>query len=441
MPKNLAQLACAYHAQKKPGKLATQITKPCTTQNDLSLAYTPGVGLVCLAIAQDKRKADLYTNKANFVAVLSDGSAVLGLGDIGPLASYPVMEGKGVLFKKFADIDVAPICLNSRNAQGKIDVKKVLTIASSLEPTFGGINLEDIKAPECFAIEEKLKAQLKIPVFHDDQHGTAIIVLAALLNSLQLAQKKISQIKCVFVGAGAACLATAELFLAAGAQKENLTLIDSQGIIYAGRSKLNLYKKKFALKTKKRTLAQAIQGADVFIGVSRRDLLTPDLVQSMAPKAIIFALANPWPEILPKVAQKAGGFIVGTGRSDFPNQINNVLGFPGIFRGALDTHAREINTAMKLAAAKALAALAQEKIPFPVQKILQKAYPKEMAGKKINFSQPLQPNFILPKPLDPRVVPRVARAVVTAAFQTKVNQVPKFDLAAYEKAVAKRTKN
>lgn len=436
--RSLRRKACAYHAQVKPGKLATKITKSCATQADLALAYTPGVGLVCLEIARAARNAEKYTNRQNLVAVLSDGSAVLGLGDLGPLASYPVLEGKGVLFKKFADIDVFPLCVQDRNAQGQIEVAKLVEIASSLESTFGGINLEDIKAPECFAIEQQLRQRMQIPVFHDDQHGTAIIVLAALINSLFLAGKKLREVRCVFVGSGSAGLATAELFVAAGVPRRNLTLIDSQGVIYKGRSLLNVYKKRFALKTQKRTLAEALEQADVFIGVSRRDLLRPELVRGMAAKPIIFALANPWPEILPEVAKRVGGFIVGTGRSDFPNQINNVLGFPGIFRGALDTRAREINTEMKLAAAQALALLARERVPQGVQQILRQAYPQEVKKQVFNFKEPLQPDCILPKPLDPRVVPRVARAVAGAAFKTKVQRVPKFDLVQYERAVARR---
>jgi malate dehydrogenase (oxaloacetate-decarboxylating)(NADP+) len=375
------------------------------------------------------------------VTVLSEGSAVLGLGDIGPEAGYPVMEGKGVLFKRFADVDVFPLCVDSRKENGKTDIELFIKIAKSLQPTFGGINLEDIKAPECFEIEERLIEEMNIPVFHDDQHGTAIITLAGLLNGLKLAGKKIEETKCVFVGAGAAGIATAKLYLEAGVQKENLILCDSKGVIYKGREEgMNPQKEEFAAETEKRTLAEAMQGADVFVGVSSKNLVTPEMVKSMADKSIIFAMANPWPEIMPEDAKAAGGFIVGTGRSDFPNQVNNVLGFPGIFRGTLDVRSQKINVEMKIAAAHALAELANEEIPAEIKDFLSKAYAKDASNGVFDGENPLKTDYVIPKPLDTRVVPRVARAVAEAAMKTGVAEKPVEDLDAYEKAVAERVK-
>ena len=436
----LTKKAIEYHTRDgRFGKIETALTKPCDSQEDLSLAYTPGVGMVCLEIDKNKDDVYRYTNKGNLVAVLSEGSAVLGLGDIGPEAGYPVMEGKGVLFKKFADVDVFPLCVNARQENGKTDVEKMITIAKSLEPTFGGINLEDIKAPECFEIEKRLIEEMDIPVFHDDQHGTAIITLAGLLNGIKLANKKIEEIKCVFVGAGAAGIATAKLYLEAGVKKENLTLCDSRGVIYQGREEgMNPQKKEFAIKTEARTLEDAMKNADVFVGVSSKDLVNKEMVKSMAEKSIIFAMANPWPEIMPEDAKEAGGFIVGTGRSDFPNQVNNVLGFPGIFRGTLDVRAKKINVEMKIAAANALAKLANEKIPAEIKTSLSQAYEKDASNGVFDGENPLKADYVIPKPLDPRVVPRVARAVAQAAIETGVAEKPIEDLENYEKEVAER---
>ncbi len=438
----LTQKAIEYHGRDgKPGKIEIALTKPCASQEDLSLAYTPGVGMVCLEIDKNKEDVYLYTNKGNLVTVLSEGSAVLGLGDIGPEAGYPVMEGKSVLFKRFADVDVFPLCVDSRKEDGKTDVELFIKIAKSLQPTFGGINLEDIKAPECFEIEERLIEEMNIPVFHDDQHGTAIITLAGLLNGLKLAGKKIEEAKCIFVGAGAAGIATAKLYLEAGVKKENLILCDSKGVIYKGREEgMNPQKEEFAAETEKRTLAEAMQGADVFVGVSSKDLVTPEMVKSMADKSIIFAMANPWPEIMPEDAKAAGGFIVGTGRSDFPNQVNNVLGFPGIFRGTLDVRSQKINVEMKIAAAHALAGLANEEIPAEIKNFLSKAYEKDASNGVFDGENPLKTDYIIPKPLDPRVVPRVARAVAQVAMETGVAEKPIEDLDAYEKTVTERIK-
>ncbi|MFH1375843.1 MAG: malic enzyme-like NAD(P)-binding protein [Patescibacteria group bacterium] len=438
----LTKKAIAYHTLGgKPGKIGTVFTKPFETQEDLSLAYTPGVGMVCLEIAKNKEDVYKYTNKGNLVTVLTEGTAVLGLGDIGPEAGYPVMEGKGVLFKKFADVDVFPLCLDCRKEDGSTDVEKFIEIAKSLQPTFGGINLEDIKAPECFEIEERLIEEMNIPIFHDDQHGTAIITLGGLLSSLQLAEKKIDEVNCVFVGAGAAGIATAKLFVSAGVKKENITLCDSKGVIYSGRKEgMNPQKEEFAVETAARTLADAMKGADVFVGVSSKDLVTKEMVSSMAAKSIIFAMANPWPEILPQDAKDAGGFIVGTGRSDFSNQVNNVLGFPGLFRGTLDVRSTKINVEMKLAAAQALADLTQEEIPADVKKYLSGAYPEDAKKGMFDGENPLKTDYIIPKPLDPRVVPRVARAVAQAAMETGVAEKPIKDLEQYEKDVAERVK-
>jgi malate dehydrogenase (oxaloacetate-decarboxylating)(NADP+) len=438
----LTQKAIEYHGRDgKPGKIEMGLTKPCESQEDLSLAYTPGVAMVCLEIDKNKEDVYKYTNKGNLVTVLSEGSAVLGLGDIGPEAGYPVMEGKGVLFKKFADVDVFPLCVNARKEDGKTDIEGMIKIAKSLEPTFGGINLEDIKAPECFEIEERLIEEMNIPVFHDDQHGTAIITLAGLLNGLKLAEKKIEEAKCVFVGAGAAGIATARLYLEAGVKKENLTLCDSKGVIYQGREEgMNPQKTEFAVETDARTLEDAMQGADVFVGVSSKDLVTKEMVSSMAEKSILFAMANPWPEIMPTDAKEAGGFIVGTGRSDFPNQVNNVLGFPGIFRGTLDVRSQKINVEMKIAAANALSELANEEIPAGIKEFLSKAYENDAANGVFDGENPLKADYIIPKPLDPRVVPRVARAVAEAAMATGVAEKPVDDLDAYEAAVAERVK-
>jgi malate dehydrogenase (oxaloacetate-decarboxylating)(NADP+) len=395
--------ALAYHLGARPGKIEVTPTKPCRTQRDLSLAYTPGVAEPCLEIAKDPGDAYKYTAKGNLVAVVSNGTAILGLGNIGALAGKPVMEGKGVLFKRFADVDLFDLEVNSTNPD---DVIKVCQL---LEPTFGGINLEDIKAPECFYIEETLKRTMKIPVFHDDQHGTAIISGAALLNALEVVGKSISQVRMVVNGSGAAGIACAEHYVRLGVKPENITLADTKGVVYEGRSEgMNPYKARFARKTEWRTLSEAVSGADVLVGPS-----------------IVFAMANPDPELTYEEALAARkDVIIATGRSDFPNQVNNVLGFPFIFRGALDVHATAINEEMKLAATKALAALAKEDVPDSVCH----AYGVD----RIRFG----PDYIIPKPFDPRVLVWEASAVARAAMATGVAQTP-VDLVEYRERLEK----
>ena len=416
------QDALDYHSQGRRGKIEVISTKPCATQRDLSLAYTPGVAVPCLEIAANPADGYKYTAKGNLVAVISNGTAVLGLGDIGPLAGKPVMEGKGVLFKRFADVDVFDIELDTK------DPEEIIRIVRALEPTFGGINLEDIKAPECFHIEEELKKTMKIPVFHDDQHGTAIISGAGLLNALELVGKKIGDVKVVFSGAGAAGIACAKFYVTLGVKRENLILCDTKGVVYRGRKEgMNPYKEFFALETKARTLADAMNGADVFAGVSVKGVVTKEMVKSMAKDPIIFAMANPDPEITFEDALDARkDVIMATGRSDYPNQINNVLGFPFIFRGALDCMATAINDEMKLAAAHALATLAKEDVPDSVIK----AY----GGERLKFGR----NYIIPKPLDPRVLLWEAPAVAKAAMETGVARKPIDDLDAYRDALESR---
>ena len=403
MPNRYKQQALDYHSQPKPGKIGTAITKPCDTQYDLSLAYTPGVAAPCRAIARDEADVYKYTSKGNLVAVISDGTAVLGLGNIGPSASKPVMEGKAVLFKAFADIDVFDIEVNADSSEDFI--KTVRNIA----PTFGGINLEDIAAPACFEIEEALIEQLDIPVFHDDQHGTAIIIAASMINALELQHKKIEDARVVCLGAGAAGIASMKLLQALGAKHENLYMIDRKGIIHTGRDDLNKYKQQFAVETELRTLADAMNGADVFIGVSGPDLLSSDILATMAANPIVFALSNPDPEILPELAHLTrDDLIMATGRSDYPNQVNNVLGFPYIFRGALDVRATCINQEMQLAAVHALADLAREPVPSEVLK----AYKQDamVFGK----------DYIIPKPFDPRLIDSIPQAVAKAAVASGV---------------------
>lgn len=390
----------SYHSQPKAGKISVNVTKPTKTAEDLSLAYSPGVAYPCLEIKENKETAYTYTTKGNLVGVISNGTAVLGLGNIGALAGKPVMEGKGVLFKRFAGIDVFDIEINEENPTKFID------IVASLEPTFGGINLEDIKAPECFIIEEELKKRLDIPVFHDDQHGTAIITAAALKNALKLTEKKISDIKIVMNGAGAASIAIAKLLLDIGVNKTQIHMFDSKGLLYQGRDNLNKYKEDFTQK-KESTLIESMKNADVFIGVSVGNLLNKEMIQNMNPKPIIFAMANPTPEITPELAKSVRpDAIIATGRSDYPNQVNNVLGFPFIFRAALDVRAKEINKEMKLAAVDALALLAQEK----VDPTIEKAY-----GEKFEFG----PNYIIPKPFDPRLLTYVTPIIAKAAINSK----------------------
>jgi malate dehydrogenase (oxaloacetate-decarboxylating)(NADP+) len=396
--------ALDYHSVGRKGKIEVVATKPCLTQRDLSLAYTPGVAVPCLEIEANPDLVYEYTAKGNLVAVVSNGTAVLGLGDIGPRAGKPVMEGKGVLFKRFADVDVFDIEVDSK------EPKEIIKLCKMIAPTFGGINLEDIKAPECFEIEEALIEELDIPVFHDDQHGTAIISGAALINALELVGKDIDKVKVTCMGAGAAGIACATLYLALGVRKENIRMVDSKGVVYKGRTVgMNKYKEQFAVDTDERTLEDAMEGADVFLGVSVKDIVTQDMVRSMADRPIIFAMANPDPEITYEDAKAARpDVIMATGRSDYPNQVNNVLGFPFIFRGALDVHARKINMEMKLAASHALAALAKEQVPESVSK----AY----GGGRMRFG----PEYIIPKPFDHRILMWEASAVAKAAMETGV---------------------
>jgi len=397
------QEALDYHARGRPGKIQVTPTKPFKDQRDLSLAYTPGVAEPCLEIAKHPDDAYVYTAKGNLVAVVTNGTAVLGLGNIGALAGKPVMEGKGILFKAFADIDVFDLEVGSENPDD------VIRFCQLLEPTVGGINLEDIRSPDCFYIEQKLRATLGIPVFHDDQHGTAIISGAALLNALTLVKKDIGKIKVVFAGAGAAAIATAEHYVRLGVARENIVMCDHKGVIYKGRTDLDEFKQRFAGDTKARSLAEALQGADVFVGLSVGGIVTPDMLQGMAKRPVIFALANPTPEIMPDEAKKARpDAIVATGRSDFPNQVNNVLGFPFIFRGALDVRAKKINEEMEMAATRALAALAKEEVPESVAR----AYGLE----KLRFG----PDYLIPKPFDPRVLLWVAPAVAWAAIASGI---------------------
>ncbi len=409
------QAALKYHSEGRPGKIEVVSTKATLTSKDLSKAYSPGVAAPCLEIA--KRPSDVfkYTAKGNLVGVISNGSAVLGLGNIGPLAAKPVMEGKGILFKKFADIDVFDIEVKHDS------IDEFINIVKSLEPTFGGINLEDIKAPECFEIERRLVEAMDIPVFHDDQHGTAIIASAGFINALEITQKKIEMVKIVFSGAGAASIACAQLFIDLGVKKENLIMCDSKGVIYQGREKgMNKYKQLYANNTDKRTLADAMVNADAFIGCSARGILGKEMVKSMAKDPIIFAMANPEPEIYPhEVAEVRDDAIMATGRSDFPNQVNNVLGFPFIFRGALDVRAKKINTEMKLAAVYALANLAKEEVPEEVRL----AYENQ----EFHFGR----NYIIPTPFDTRVLTRVTPAVAKAAMDSGVAQVMIEDLSEY----------
>jgi len=407
MSDDLKKAALQYHAMPRAGKLSVEVTKPTATSRDLSLAYSPGVAEPVREIARDADNAYRYTAKGNLVGVISDGSAILGLGNLGALASKPVMEGKGVLFKCFAGIDVFDIEVNAQSPQEFIDT------VVNVSPTFGGINLEDIKAPECFEIERVVKERCNIPVFHDDQHGTAIIIAAGLLNALELQGKTLPEVKIVCVGAGAAGVASMKLLMGMGAQRDNIFMLDSKGVIHEGRTDLNQYKAAFAHATQKRTLEDALSGADVFVGLSGPDLLSPEVLLTMAENPVIFALANPDPEIKPELAhQTRDDIIVGTGRSDYPNQVNNVLGFPFIFRGALDVRARTVNEAMKVAAVEALRALAKEEVPAEVSA----AY----NGEVISFGK----DYIIPKPMDPRLIGVVSAAVAKAAVDSGVADLP-----------------
>ena len=403
----LKQRALDYHYFPTPGKLAIQVTKSTNSQDDLSLAYTPGVAVPVLAIAEDPEAAYRYTAKGNLVAVMTNGTAVLGLGDVGPLASKPVMEGKAVLFKRFAGIDVFDIEVDADDPQAFISTAKAIA------PTFGGINLEDIKAPECFEIEQALIEQLHIPVFHDDQHGTAIVVAAGLLNALELQGKKLEDARIVCIGAGAAGIASMRLLVALGANKANMLLLDTKGVIHTGREDLNPYKFAFAATTDRRTLEEALVDADVFIGVAKPNLLNAEHLKLMAPKPIIFALSNPNPEIKPELAHAVcDDLIIATGRSDYPNQVNNVLCFPYLFRGALDVRATCINQAMQMAAVDAIRHLVHEPVPAEVKA----NYP---GVSDWDFGA----NYILPKPIDPRLRERVPQAVAKAAIDSGVSRM------------------
>ena len=414
------QEALDYHKFPRPGKLETLPTKSCVNQKDLSMAYSPGVAQACLAIEAEPSKASEYTNKGNLVAVVSNGTAVLGLGNIGPLAGKPVMEGKGVLFKVFADVDAFDINLDAR------DPERVIEVVKALEPTFGGINLEDIKGPDCFVIEETLKREMKIPVFHDDQHGTAIISGAGLLNGAEIAGRRIEDMKVVISGAGAAGIACARFYILLGVDPRNIFMFDSKGLIHKGRSDLNPYKAPFA-QERELTMTEALKDANLFLGLSRKGILKPEMVAGMAKTPLIFACANPDPEIEYADAKKVRpDCIVGTGRSDYPNQINNVSGFPYIFRGALDVGATCINEEMKVAAARAIAALAKEKVVDEVSA----AYD----GQTFSFGL----DYILPKPFDPRLIEWETSAVAQAAMDTGAALRPIADMSAYRASLRPR---
>jgi malate dehydrogenase (oxaloacetate-decarboxylating)(NADP+) len=413
--------ALDYHSQGKPGKIEIIASKPMATQRDLALAYSPGVAVPVEAIAKDPSKAYDYTNKGNTVAVISNGTAILGLGNLGALASKPVMEGKAVLFKRFADIDSIDIEVDSQNAE------EIINCVAKIGNSFGGINLEDIASPDCFIIEQELKNRLKIPVFHDDQHGTAIITVAGILNALEIVKKSIKKVKVVANGAGAAGLSCISLLKAMGLPDENVVMLDKEGVIYKGRPKVDQFKSAHAVDTKLRTLEEAMKGADVFLGLSAKNVVTPAMVKSMAKDPIIFACANPDPEILPElIEQTRNDAIIATGRSDYPNQVNNVLGFPYIFRGALDCRAKTINEEMKIAAARAIADLAKEDVPDEVVA----AY----GGERPKFGK----NYIIPSPFDPRLIRNVSAAVAEAAMKSGVAQKKIEDIAAYKDSLAAR---
>ncbi|HEV7455394.1 MAG TPA: NADP-dependent malic enzyme [Roseococcus sp.] len=414
--------ALAMHAAGRPGKLETRLTKPLVTARDLSLAYSPGVAEPCLHIHRSPALAYDYTSKGNFVAVVSNGTAVLGLGNLGALASKPVMEGKVALFKRFADVDGMDLCLDTE------DVDEFVNCVRFLGPSFGGINLEDIKAPECFVIEQRLRELMDIPVFHDDQHGTAIVAAAGLINAAHLTGRDLATTRLVINGAGAASIACAELLRAMGMRPENITMCDTKGVLYRGRTEgMNQWKSAHAVETKARTLSQALEGADVFFGLSVKGALTAEMMQAMADKPIIFAMANPDPEITPEEAKAARpDCIIATGRSDYPNQVNNVLGFPFIFRGALDVRASTINDAMKVAAAQALAELAREPVPEEVA--------RSGAGKRLVFG----PEYIIPNAFDPRLISRVPVAVAEAAVRSGVARKPLVDPARYARELTNR---
>ena len=401
------QQALDYHEYPTPGKISVELTTPAETSKDLALAYSPGVAEPVREIAQDPDNAYRYTAKGNMVAVISNGTAILGLGNLGPLASKPVMEGKALLFKRFAGLDSIDIEVSHRTTQDFIN-----TVAN-IADTFGGINLEDIKAPECFEIEQALIERCNVPVFHDDQHGTAIVTAAGMLNALEIQGKKLADSRIVCLGAGAAAIACMELLIKCGAQREHIYMLDSKGVIHTRRDDLNEYKQLFANNTDKRTLKDVIDGADIFVGVSGPDLLSPEELKLMAPNPVIFACSNPDPEIKPEVAMAArDDLIMGTGRSDYPNQVNNVLCFPFMFRGALDVRATAINDEMKVAAVEAIRQLAKEEVPESVL--------KGAGEKSLTFGR----DYIIPKPIDPRLCQRVARAVAEAAVASGVAKIP-----------------
>jgi malate dehydrogenase (oxaloacetate-decarboxylating)(NADP+) len=416
MAKVTKEDALLYHSRGRKGKVEVIPTKQYCTQMDLSLAYTPGVAYPCLEIEKNPEDAYQYTAKGNLVAVISNGTAVLGLGDIGTLAGKPVMEGKGLLFKVFADVDVFDIEVDEKNPA------KLIEFCRQIAPTFGGINLEDIKAPECFEVEEKLKELLDIPVFHDDQHGTAIISAAGLINALEINGKKVDAVKVVINGAGAAAISCAKLYVALGVTKDNIVMVDSKGVINTSRKDLNKYKQGFVTKRNINTLAEALKGSDVFLGLSVANVVSKEMLASMAKDPIVFAMANPNPEISYEDAMATrNDLIFATGRSDYPNQINNVLGFPFIFRGALDVRSSVINEEMKVAASKALAELAKKPVPISVVK----AYNVD----KLEFGR----EYIIPKPLDPRLISAVASAVAKAAMDSGVAKIPIKDWDEYRK--------
>lgn len=421
-PKVTKEDALLYHSRCRKGKVEVIPTKPYSTQFDLSLAYTPGVAFPCLEIEKDPELAYEYTAKGNLVAVISNGTAVLGLGDIGTLAGKPVMEGKGLLFKVFADVDVFDIEVDEK------DPKKLIEFCRQIAPTFGGINLEDIKAPECFEVETVLKEMLDIPVFHDDQHGTAIISGAGLLAALELTGKKIGEIKMVVNGAGASAISCSKLYVSLGVKRENIVMVDSKGVCNRQRKDLNIHKQEFATDRKINTLAEALVGADLFLGLSVANVVNKEMVRTMASNPIVFAMANPNPEIsYDEAMESRDDLIFATGRSDYPNQINNVLGFPFIFRGALDVRATTINEEMKLAATHALFELVKQPVPDSVAK----AYNVD----KLEFGR----NYIIPKPLDPRLISYVASAVAKAAIETGVAKSTIDDWDAYKKCLSERT--
>jgi malate dehydrogenase (oxaloacetate-decarboxylating)/malate dehydrogenase (oxaloacetate-decarboxylating)(NADP+) len=409
--------ALAYHAKPYAGKIAIEVTKPVATQKDLSLAYTPGVAVPCLEIEKNPEDAYKYTAKSNLVAVISNGTAVLGLGNIGALASKPVMEGKGVLFKKFSGLDSFDIEVDSES------VDRFCSVVSAIAPTFGGINLEDIKAPECFEIEKRLVAELDIPVMHDDQHGTAVISTAAILNACELTNKELEALKIVIVGAGAAAISCGRLYKHVGVK--NILMLDSKGLVHSGRSDLNEYKREFA-QEKYMSKEEIFEGADVVVGLSRPGTFDVEDIKRMAKNPIIFTLANPTPEIMPEDTKKARpDAIVATGRSDYANQVNNVLGFPFIFRGAMDVRAKKINTEMKIAAARALASLAKKEVP---------SYLREVYGKEMSYGS----EYIIPSPFDKRLIVEVSSAVAQAAIESGSSTIKDFDIEVYKKELAKR---